>query len=777
MRAYSLNGKWQLSYGRQAAASTSVNHPDELMSSGLSSVEAMVPGNVELDLAAAGLLPEPFHGNNIHKLRPYETYEWWYQTSFPTPPEARVGRPAELAFHGVDCLATYWLNGVKLGESDNMFIEHVFRVESLLKLDGTANELSVRLQSPLLAAMERPYAPGLMALHNNWEQLWVRKAPHGYGWDIMPRAVSAGLWRSVELRLPGLHEIKDLYYATTALDAQYERATVSLFYELETLPELFYDGLELQIEGRCGNGEFHARKAVVFKAGMLDFEVEAPQLWWPQGYGEPNLYEVTTRLVHGGRCLAERTDRIGIRQAELVRTEMTTTEEGGEFLIRVNGKPILCKGSNWVPLDAFHSRDAAKYEAALELFREADCNIVRCWGGNVYEDHAFFESCDRHGLMVWQDFAMACSLHPQTAEFQQAIEREATAVVRKLRNHPSLILWCGDNECDESAVYRGMLPSGNKLTRRTLPAVVRMHDPYRTFLPSSPYLSPQAGLNFDLAPERHVWGPRDYYKSKFYTANPYHFSSEAGYHGCPNLSSLRKFLDPDKLWPWQDNDQWMTHATETIGKDGPYAYRIKLMADQIRELFGVIPDELPDFILASQISQAEAKKFFIETVRLRKWRRTGVIWWNMLDGWPQFSDAVVDYYGGRKLAFSYIRRSQGRTCLMIDEPESWHVRAVLGNDSLQEQHGTYRIWDADTNETLLEGKFAASPNENATLGRIRISHSDHRLLLMRWEIGGRSYGNHYLLGFPAFSLETYKRWLPLIAEANGGDFDAAAVGR
>ncbi|WP_164821575.1 glycoside hydrolase family 2 protein [Paenibacillus koleovorans] len=778
MNTISLNGKWRLTYGRQAAAPDAlVAHPDELAASGLPSVEAEVPGNVELDLIKAGLLPEPFHGNNILLLRPYETYEWWYETLFPTPSEATVGVPAELLFHGVDCLATYWMNGILIGESDNMFIEHAFRVEGLLKRDGSANALAVRLRSPLLAAMERNYSPGMHALPHNWEQLWIRKAPHGFGWDIMPRAVSAGLWRSVQLRVPGRHEIKDLYFATIALGQNEASATVAVFYEVDTLPEWYYDGLELELEGRCGESEFRARKAVVFKAGKLRVEVDKPMLWWPHGYGEPYLYEVTARLVRGGMILAERMDRIGIRTAELSRTEVTTTEGGGEFLIRVNGKPILCKGSNWVPLDAFHSCDAAKYEAALELFLEADCNIVRCWGGNVYEDHAFFDMCDRLGLMVWQDFAMACSLHPQTEDFRQAIEKEATAVVRKLRNHPSLILWCGDNECDETSVFQGMLPSGNAITRQTLPTVIRMQDPYRTFLPSSPYMSPQAGLNFDLAPERHIWGPRDYYKSTFYTDNPYHFSSEAGYHGCPNLSSLCKFLDPEKLWPWQDNDQWITHAADMLGKDGHYAYRIKLMANQIRELFGIIPDRLPEFILASQISQAEAKKFFVESVRLRKWRRTGIIWWNMLDGWPQFSDAVVDYYGGRKLAYAYIRRSQGQTCLMLDEPESWHVRAVLGNDSLQEQRGTYRVWDADTNETLLTGEFWAVPNENVTLGRIRISHSDKRLLLLQWEIGGARYGNHYLLGFPAFNLEDYKRWLPLIAEAGGGDFDPGAVGQ
>ena len=147
------------------------------------------------------------------------------------------------------------------------------------------------------------------------------------------------------------------------------------------------------------------------------------------------------------------------------------------------------------------------------------------------------------------------------------------------------------------------------------------------------------------------------------------------------------------------------------------------MADQIRELFGSVPDSLEDFILASQISQAEAKKFFIESARLKKWRKTGVIWWNMIDGWPQFSDAVVDYYYGKKLAFHYINRVQLPVCIMVDEPENWHVRITAGNDSREPATGSFRIWDADSNETLLEGRFYVEANGNSEIGKIRISHS------------------------------------------------------
>lgn len=781
MRTVTVDGPWRLYYFPQGERT--VEEPAALADLGVPVVPASVPGNVELDLMRAGLLPDLFLGANMRELRRFEGYEWWYETSFAGPAaEAADGERVELVFRGVDCLATYWLNGIEFGRSDNMFVEHRFDVTELLRADS-ANMLHVRLRSPLLEALGKPYEPSFFAMATNWEQLWIRKAAHGYGWDIFPRALSAGLWRPVELHIREACEITEVYAATVSLDGRREHAVLNVFYRFRADPAWFFDGLELRVAGYAeGSAEpdFEERRPAVFAAGSMMIGVPNPRLWWPHGYGEAHLYELRVELQRHGQVLASRSDRIGIRQAELVRTETTTTEGGGEFLFRVNGTPILCKGSNWVPLDVFHSRDAERLEEALALFRDSGCNIVRCWGGGVYEDHDFFARCDEAGLMVWQDFGMGCALYPQTAEFMESLRREAEAVVRKLRSHPSIVLWCGDNENDEFATYQGLDPGMNRITRELLPQVVQLCDPYRPYLASSPYLSPQtaAARNIQLAPERHLWGPRDYYKSRYYTNSTYHFVSEIGYHGCPNLSSMRRFLTPDGLWPWQDNEEWIAHATESVGKQGSNARRIKLMADQIREMFGEVPDRLEDFIVASQISQAEAKKFFVEMTRLRKWRRTGIIWWNMLDGWPQFSDAVVDYYFGKKLAYHYLKRVQQPFCIMVDEPENWHVTVVAGNDSLAEAGGEYRVWDADSGEVLLEGSYRFGANENRTLGRIRVSHADKRLLLIRWDgrEGGGAGANHYLLGFPAFPLGTYRNWLSPIAGLLN-DFDAERVGQ
>lgn len=771
MMRTSVNGPWRLYFFPQGTKV--VKQPSELAASGLTSVEATVPGNVELDLVAAGILPDPFVGDNIHLLRPYELYEWWYWTEFATPAGSE-DLPIHLVFGGVDCHAVYWLNNEVIGTSDNMLIEHAFDVTDVVRPSGT-NDLAVQLRSPLAEAMERGYSASLHAGQTNWEHLAVRKAPHSYGWDIMPRALSAGLWRGVELVVQDTPVLEELYLYTRAV--RESEAELGLYFRLAIAPQELHD-LELRISGTCGASQFAFTEAVRFCAGSMRFRVTEPQLWWPRGYGEANLYEIHVEVLQQGRVLTERRETIGIRTVELVRTDITTREEPGEFLFKVNDTPILCKGSNWVPTDVFHSRDASRYERMLELFYDLKCNIVRCWGGGVYEDHAFFDLCDRYGMLVWQDFSMACAAYPQDQRFLDTMAEEAASVVRKLRNHASLALWCGDNECDMIMDMAGLDPRKNRITREILHNVVYDHDPWRAYLPSSPYYAPAAldARDGDVVPEQHLWGPRDYYKSCFYTEATAHFVSEIGYHGCPNLSSIETFIEPDYLWPWQDNAQWITHCTDAVGAGGAYSYRIQLMADQIAEMFGVQPESLEEFILASQISQAEAKKFFIEMTRLRKWRRTGIIWWNMIDGWPQFSDAVVDYYFGKKLAYHYIRRVQEPFCVMIGEPQSWHVPVSAGNDSLERVEGEFRVWDADDGQTLLQGSFAVPPNANTVLGQIRVSRGEQKLFLLEWTANGQSGGNHYLLGTPPFSLERYKGWLPQLA-ALQPSFAAETVGQ
>ncbi len=776
MQSISLDGEWALYYFEDGPGVETPEHP------GAACLPAQVPGNVELDLQRAGLLPEPFYSTNTWLLRPCERYEWWYEREFELPLDW-IGRRLELVFEGLDLLATVWLNGELLGRADNALIPWRFDA-SRAALPGESNHLVVRLAPVMQAAEGMAYEPGMLSWEHRFEGLFLRKAPHVWGWDILPRAVSAGIWRSVHLEVVPENRIEWIYYWTVS--ARPEETVLGARFQVSVGKEIRpgIDPLEMRFEGECGESRFAFNWPLEFTSDGCTIPIQQPKLWWPAGYGEPNLYTVTASLHLDGRVLAKRTERVGLRRLVVDRSELAgklwtlepaATERArldvepdpqSHFLITVNGTPVMVKGTNWVPLDAFHSRDTERLERALEMVQELGCNVLRCWGGNVYESEVFFDWCDAHGVLVWQDFAFACCLYPQTDEFLGKVRQEAEAVVTRLRNHACLALWCGDNEIDMAYLSEGRDPGRNRLTREVLPQAIERLDPQRHFVPSSPYVPPVLVGKpnaWQQTPEQHLWGPRGYFKGPFYTRHSAHFIGEIGYHGCPGAESLRKFLSPEKLWPWQDNDEWQAHAVYHWQHNAIDRDRIHLMVNQVREFFGRVPEDLEEFVLASQIVQAEAKKFFIESTRLRKWQTSGILWWNLVDGWPQFSDAVVDYYFEKKLAYEYIRRCQRGVCMVVGEAGTGkYLPLVACNDTREEARLEYRVWDADTQEELAKGECLVPPNQNWQVGRLRAFASDQRMYIIEWQQDGQTFRNHYLSASPPVDIEKYKSWLDKI---------------
>jgi len=580
-----------------------------------------------------------------------------------------------------------------------------------------------------------------------------------YGWDIMPRAVSAGIWRPVRLQFRPAEHLESVYLQTLSLAPDGQAAELALHYRAHLAPQPG-DVYTLRLAATCGEATIAAMEPLLFEAGTMRLRVTEPRLWWPRGRGPQHLYRCRVTLLKNGAPVDELAFQTGIRTVRLERTSTTDATGAGEFCFWVNGERVFALGSNWVPLDAYHSRDRERVQPALALAIDLGCNMLRCWGGNVYEDDLFYSTCDEAGIMVWQDMAMACGVYPQDAAFQQVLADEATAVVQRLRHHPCIVLWAGDNECDESWMARGLDPNDNVLTRQVLPAVLRAQDASRPYLPSSPYIDRAAyAAGRRRLPEDHLWGPRDYYKSRFYTESVCHFASEIGYHGCPAPASMRRFLSPDKVWPYHGNDEWLLHASSPVPGVDIYDYRVELMANQVRELFGRVPEELNDFVAASQASQAEAFKFHIELMRTGKWRRTGILWWNLLDGWPQFSDAVVDYYGVKKLAYGFIKRAQQPLLLALREPFAWRQELVACSDVRQPLAVRYAVRDTGTGEIVLEGEGMAAPDAVTVLGSVPYSQGAQRFYTLSWHSPLGDGASHYLAGNPPFDLAQYLRWL------------------
>lgn len=764
-----LDGEWQFAFSN-TLPSTPVINGDTLQQSGLTVLPATVPGNFELDLQANGLIEDPFFGMNVTQLRQYESAHVWYRKRFVADLKAvPQGYETVLLLEGVDCFADIYWNGVCIGQTENMLVEHTFPVTLQAE-----NELLIHIRPTMQEAQKHPYNPSAFAAFPfAYSGLYVRKAPHMFGWDIMPHLISAGLWRSVRVLYLPKERLETVFLDTLSIASDQSRADLSLYFHAH-LTGLF-DGTapppnyEIEVEGVCEDSRFSARFPALFDSGRHRFRVNTPHLWWPRGRGKASLYNVVVRLLRDGKEVDRLTLTHGIRTTQLLRTSVTDSAGKGEFCFRINGEKVFILGSNWVPADACHSRDVERIPAILDMVEEIGCNMLRCWGGNVYEPDLFYDLCDQKGILIWQDFALACAVYPQDETFQNQIRQEARKVVRRLRQHPCIALWAGDNECDQAHSWGGrrLDPNTNVLTREVLPRLLQEEDTSRPYLPSSPYIDATAFATGErFLPENHLWGPRDYFKSPYYTQALCHFASEMGYHGCPVPESIAEFISPDKIWPCLDNEEWRLHSTSPI--PGPDLRRVELMVNQVRELFGEVPDNLPDFSLASQISQAEALKFFVEMFRAAKWRRTGLLWWNLMDGWPQFSDAIVDYYFRKKKAFSFLQRSQSPLCLVLREPQDWNQELVACNDTRNDLAFSYTVRDADSEEIVKEGQALARADAVTSLGSIPFSASAKRCYLLDWKSEARTDRNHYISGYPPFNLDQYKRWLEKIENASGG---------
>ena len=750
-----LGGSWQLAvlpdrlFRRHADETGFACSLSAWEAAGAVMLTAAVPGNFELDMLAAGLIGDPYTGDNILQMRALEDRHLLYCREFTAPKAGECG--PFLVFDGVDTVADIYVDGQPAGHTDNMLIPHEL---PLFGLSAGMHTLAVHITPSLLAAMAEESAAAERSLDYCAASLHIRKAAHGFGWDIAPRLLSGGLWRGVRLEYRPRCRIDDVFLTTEELTADRERARLCFSFqtvipEIERLPQL-----HIRLEGVCGDSRFQKEWPLWFSGGRHEFVLDAPRVWWPKNRGEQALYTVTASLLEDGQVLDSRSFRFGVRTVSLRREHGEPGREYFGFI--VNGEPVFINGTNWVPADAFHSRDAARIDRMLALADDIGCNMLRCWGGNVYEDEPFFDRCDELGILVWQDFAMACGVYPRHARMQEALRREAAVIVKKLRNHPSLCLWAGDNECDTAVI--GSDPNDNVLTRRILPEVLAAHDPTRPYLPSSPYLdeTDYARGNRNLM-EDHLWGSRVYYKGDEYDKSGACFASEMGYHGCPSPMSVRRFISPPRQWP-PDDREWVLHgASPEPNVQSCFGYRTELMRQQVRLLFDREIDTLDDFALASQISQMEAYKHFIELFRAHKERRRGILWWNLIDCWPQFSDAVTDYYFTRKLAYFAIREVQKPVAVLFSEPENGCIPLTLTNDTRREETVDYTLYRAEENGlvALLSGRQTVAAD-----GFCRICAPKEpdapEVLLVTWRYSGGEGRSYFLTGQPPYGFAWLK---------------------
>jgi beta-mannosidase len=615
--------------------------------------DAAVPGCAQLDLMRDGILPDLYVGKNLDHAQWTEDKDWWYTREFETPadwgtcsgsprPEGEGDRNvspeldrAILVFHGLDTFATVWLNGTRLGDTDNMHRRYEFDVTDTLSESGP-NTLAVRLASTRYSISIDPNHKPMI-----WspERLFCRKAQMSFGWDIAPRLMTVGIWRPVELVLVEGGRIANASAALTDLKSGTVKVQVEVEWHGPT-------DAPARIEGRIHDAEWETRASLRPGRNVVECEVSVPDapLWWPIGYGEPQLCDLSVTLESAGNAIDTVELKTGLRTIELIEEPQPSGATSFEF--RVNGTDVFVTGLNWTPLDAIFARvTPQKITDTLEQLAGIGCNMLRVWGGGIYEGQHFYSECDRLGIMIWQDFMMACGWYPQTDAMADAFDAEARQIVRDLRHHPCIALWVGDNECD---VFEPDLAPQNRLTREVLAGACRELHPDIPYLPSSPYSpndpDPQAETEGDMHWYAHG---EDYRESCMWSFKP-RFMSEFGHLSLPSLALIEQYFPSGTEWPLT-TEMWKYHGTDTI-QTGRFRW-----TDCVLKSLAVCgrpqPKDIEEAVAESQELQSEAMIALIERYSDDLEFR-GFLIWNVADCWPQMSDSVIDYLGHPKLIFA-----------------------------------------------------------------------------------------------------------------------------
>ncbi len=674
MESLRLDGTWWLTEfdrgegERQGAFAEHFRLPPER------TIPACVPGVVHLALMQAGKLPDPFYRCNEEVVRWVEEREWWYRCEFHLPGSFLQHDEVELVFHGLDTVATVWLNGERVGECDNMFIPHRFSVKHWLR-EGN-NVLVVRLDSPTRVAEEREQQYG--SLHASFYRArpYLRKAQYATGWDWGPRLATSGIWRSVELQAYNIACLRSVWGYVTALSEDRSAARVRVEAEIHAVKEA-----EGRIRFQLQRGSQHLVACVPVTLSLgnqtayADLTVLNPQLWFPHSVGEQPLYDLRVGLEVEEQKLDEHRVRIGLRTVELVREP---DEEGESFLFRINGEPVFCKGANWVPADNFLPRLTKEhYRKLLQKAVDAHMNMLRVWGGGIYEDECFYDLCDELGLMVWQDFMFSCAEYPEETWFHDQVRTEAEAIVKQLRHHPSIVLWCGNNENDWFNFMKvwGQRDRfyGETVYAQILPEVCQRLDPSRPYWQSSPFGGDDP--NSMRQGDRHsweVWFHGDFHR---YLQDTGRFISEFGFQAPPVLETIETFTAPEDRYP---NSRVMEHHNK-CAEGTQRIYRF--MAGHFK-----VPGDFADWVWVAQLLQGEALKLGITHWRRRKFKTAGTLFWQLNDCWPVVSWSVVDYFGFAKAGYYFVRRAFAPLLITVipeKPPTLWLV-----NDAFSEVRGT-----------------------------------------------------------------------------------------
>jgi beta-mannosidase len=648
---------------------------------------ATVPGDVHLDLLANKKIPDPFYRDNEAKLQWIENESWEYRLSFEVTPALLARSNVDIVFEGLDAAAAVYLNGAQVLNADNSF--RIWRVPAKAHLHAGKNLLRIVFPSPIKAAAEVA-AGDLFRLKSKTEdKTYIRKPAYEYGWDWGPRFVTSGIWKPVRIEAWDKVRIADL--AIRQRDVSREVAHLDAEVEVEAA-SAGSAKVSVQYSNNGAPATIVATVSVHAGRNIIDLpiEIRQPKLWYPAGYGEQPLYDFTAQVGTGGQVSESRKVRAGLRSIELHRV---LDKWGRSFELVVNGIPVFAKGADVIPFDSFPNRvTTADYRRILQSARDANMNMIRHWGGGYYETDEFYAICDELGIMVWQDFMFGNDWQPGTYAFKQNIEAEAEDQVRRLRNHPSIVVWCGNNETESALNWpaRKVLPLDVKYQMwqdyliefsGILPRVVARLDPETPYWPSSPSADYEPVSESYHTGDDHIW---DVWHGRvpFATYETHHsrFVTEYGFQSFPEMKTVEAFTQPEDRTSIF-TPVMLAHQKNTEGNDIIHDYLLRDYSE---------PKDFASFLYVSQVLQAEGIKIGAEHFRRSRPETMGSIFWQLNDCWPVASWSSIDYYGRWKALQYYARRFYA-PILVSPHVEDGALKVYIVSDKVNAEPVTLRV--------------------------------------------------------------------------------------
>jgi len=690
----SLNGKWKV-YDNEKEFEFDGN----------------VPGTVQGDLVDLNLMPHPYVGENEKLFKRLEWKNWIYYKKFHIE-EINNELRYDLVLEGVDTLSNIYLNDNFVGETEDMFIEYRFDIKNHLKIGK--NSLRIEIKSPI--DLPKRFEKNYGKLHAGEEtaRVYIRKAQYSYGWDWGARIATSGIYKDIYIE-----SYKDarLFGSTAFLENLDGKVNFSGYVDSHINDtknynvEILFNGnpvITLPVIASLENYKFEGSK-----------RIENLKLWYPHDLGESYLYEVEFKLKKNKETIYSEKKKIGFR---IVRVVRENDSEGESFIFEINGRKIFAKGANWIPAENILSwLKESDYDKLLKMAKESNMNMLRVWGGGLYEDPTFYNRCDELGILVWQDFMFACAEYPDHIDwFRKLANEEVRHQVMKLRHHPSIVLWCGNNENNwgfEEWDYKLKVDGknlGNRLYLEDFPKICAQEDPSRLYWPSSPYGGSRA--NSSEAGDRHVWeiwsGWQDY---KYYTWDNSKFVSEFGFQAAPDPKTIDFFAEDNEKDIFSPT--MLNHNKQVEGPERLLRF--------INGHYGLIGN-FDSIVYLTQLNQAEAIKTGVEHWRSRKYKTAGTLYWQINDSWPVFSWASIDYFKRPKALYFYTKRFYNQL-LGIAKNKDEKVIISLINDGIKTDVDLgFQLWSLD-GKKLMQKEYSniKTPEDSViTVDQLNISNID-----------------------------------------------------